>query len=522
MALGEDEAVVRGALRVVEVVAEVAARRTAARSAADIDEVGWPEPALALARTASTRSCCPSSRQTSRSSIVGSPLVVCRNVASDEGRGRIRPPRREAARARARGARRAGPRGRRSRHGFRRRAGRLSGQGARARRGDARRAGRARRARLRLGRRRVGRRVQAGGDPRRDLPRRLLGAPGRRARRHERALPRLGGRRRRARRRARARVPRGAASTAASATWRGCRRSKQWKGASMAETSRSSCTSSRQRGQSVWIDSISREWLRDGRARAADARGRRRRRHLESRRSSRRRSPQGDWYDEQLREVLARARTTRRRSSSGSRSSDIQAPATCCARCGTAAAARTATSRWRSTRRSRTTARRRSSRRCACTSGSTGRTCSSRSRRPKPGLGAIEECIAQGRSINVTLIFSLERYAAVARRTSAGWSGSSRAAATRDRSRRSRASSSRASTPRPTSGSRRSAATRRWLQGKLAIANAKLAYRSYGRRSSRASAGRRSPRRARRRSAASGPRRRRRTPTTATCCTSRS
>jgi transaldolase len=32
----------------------------------------------------------------------------------------------------------------------------------------------------------------------------------------------------------------------------------------------------------------------------------------------------------------------------------------------------------------------------------------------EPGLGAIEECIAQGRSINVTLIFSLDRYAEVA------------------------------------------------------------------------------------------------------------
>src|SRR5918992_3316691 len=32
----------------------------------------------------------------------------------------------------------------------------------------------------------------------------------------------------------------------------------------------------------------------------------------------------------------------------------------------------------------------------------------------QPGLGAIEECIAQGRSINVTLIFSLERYSEVA------------------------------------------------------------------------------------------------------------
>jgi transaldolase len=32
----------------------------------------------------------------------------------------------------------------------------------------------------------------------------------------------------------------------------------------------------------------------------------------------------------------------------------------------------------------------------------------------RPGLGAIEDCIAKGRSINVTLIFSLERYTAVA------------------------------------------------------------------------------------------------------------
>src|SRR5207342_525664 len=32
----------------------------------------------------------------------------------------------------------------------------------------------------------------------------------------------------------------------------------------------------------------------------------------------------------------------------------------------------------------------------------------------QPGLGAIEDSIAAGRSINVTLIFSLERYAAVA------------------------------------------------------------------------------------------------------------
>src|SRR5688500_15349452 len=32
----------------------------------------------------------------------------------------------------------------------------------------------------------------------------------------------------------------------------------------------------------------------------------------------------------------------------------------------------------------------------------------------EPGLGSIEDCIAQGRSINVTLIFGLDRYSAVA------------------------------------------------------------------------------------------------------------
>ena len=117
------------------------------------------------------------------------------------GRGRVRPPRRQAARAHPRGARRARARGRRPRHRQRRRSAidypdkaRELGEAILARRR------RARRARLRLRRRRVGRRLQAAGDPRRDLPRRLLRAPGRRARRHERALPRLRGRRRRARR----------------------------------------------------------------------------------------------------------------------------------------------------------------------------------------------------------------------------------------------------------------------------------------------------------------------------------
>ena len=40
---------------------------TAIRSAADIEEVGWPEPAAADVRMESTRSCWPSSRRKSAS-----------------------------------------------------------------------------------------------------------------------------------------------------------------------------------------------------------------------------------------------------------------------------------------------------------------------------------------------------------------------------------------------------------------------------------------------------------------------
>ena len=68
----------------------------------------------------------------------------------------------------------------------------------------------------------------------------------------------------------------------------------------------------------------------------------------------------------------------------------------------------------------------------------------------KPGLAAIEDVIAKGHSINVTLIFSLRRYADVAESYMRGSSGWSRPAATRARWPRSRASSSRESTPRPT------------------------------------------------------------------------
>jgi len=92
----------------------------------------------------------------------------------------------------------------------------------------------------------------------------------------------------------------------------------------------------------------------------------------------------------------------------------------------------------------------------------------------EPGLGAIEDCIAKGRSINVTLIFSLARYAAVVEAylrglerlvASGGDPGSVLSVASFFVSRV------------DTEADRRLAEVGRTdLQGKLAVANAKLAY----------------------------------------------
>ena len=67
----------------------------------------------------------------------------------------------------------------------------------------------------------------------------------------------------------------------------------------------------------------------------------------------------------------------------------------------------TATSRSRSTPASPTTRSRRSAKRCACTSRSTSPNLMVKIPATKPGLAAIEDVIAKGKSINVTLIFSL-------------------------------------------------------------------------------------------------------------------
>ena len=95
----------------------------------------------------------------------------------------------------------------------------------------------------------------------------------------------------------------------------------------------------------------------------------------------------------------------------------------------------------------------------------------------EPGLGAIEDCIAQGRSINITLIFSLERHAQVIEaylrgleRLVAGGGDPAPVASV--------ASFFVSRVDTETDG-RLEKLGRTDLQGKLAIANAKLAYQQY-------------------------------------------
>jgi transaldolase len=100
----------------------------------------------------------------------------------------------------------------------------------------------------------------------------------------------------------------------------------------------------------------------------------------------------------------------------------------------------------------------------------------------EPGLGAIEECIARGRSINVTLIFSLERHEAVAdayirgleRLVESGGDPSTVASV---------ASFFVSRVDTETDKRLEAIGTEEALalRGKLAIANAKLAYRNYKR-----------------------------------------
>jgi transaldolase len=95
----------------------------------------------------------------------------------------------------------------------------------------------------------------------------------------------------------------------------------------------------------------------------------------------------------------------------------------------------------------------------------------------EPGLGAIEDCIAKSVPINVTLIFSLERYAAVAE---AYLRGLERLIASGgDPGNVLSVASFFVSRVDSEADRRLEAAGRPDLQGKLAIANAKLAYSHY-------------------------------------------
>jgi transaldolase len=95
----------------------------------------------------------------------------------------------------------------------------------------------------------------------------------------------------------------------------------------------------------------------------------------------------------------------------------------------------------------------------------------------EPGLGAIEECIARGRSINVTLIFSLERHAAVAEAYIRGLERLVESGG--DPTGVASVASFFVSRVDTEADKRLDAAERPELKGKLAIANAKLAYEKY-------------------------------------------
>ena len=162
-----------------------------------------------------------------------------------------------------------------------------------------------------------------------------------------------------------------------------------------------------EKGQSVWIDSLSREWLRDGtlnRLIDEDA-------------------VVGVTSNPTIfQKAMARGRLVRRPAAGGAAAGGRPARDLLAARgrrhpggarpvppgLGRGQGARTATSRSRSTPTSPTTGRRRSSRRMRLHEWVDRPNLFVKIPATEPGLGAIEECIARGQSINVTLIFSLD------------------------------------------------------------------------------------------------------------------
>jgi len=95
----------------------------------------------------------------------------------------------------------------------------------------------------------------------------------------------------------------------------------------------------------------------------------------------------------------------------------------------------------------------------------------------EPGLGAIEECIAQGRSINVTLIFGLDRHRAVAEAYIRGLERLVEAGG--DPRKVASVASFFVSRVDTEADKRLEALGNEELPGKLAVANAKLAYQAW-------------------------------------------
>ena len=270
------------------------------------------------------------------------------------------------------------------------------------------------------------------------------------------------------------------------------------------------------RGQSVWIDSLSRTMLDTGEARAADEGGRRRRRDDEPDDL-----PEGDLRGRRVRRAAARScsrtETDPKEIFLQLSARDVEAALDLLAhgaRGERAGRLRLVGGRPDARVRPRGDVRRGDAPARVARQAEPLREDPGDEARPRRDRGLHRAREEHQRDAD---LLAPALHARSSRRTCAGSSGSSRPAATRRRCTRSRASSSRVSTPRPTSGSRRSARKEALaLRGKLAIANAKLAYEHYQERVLPASAGSSSRARAQRRSAASGRRPRRRTRSTAT------
>jgi len=161
-------------------------------------------------------------------------------------------------------------------------------------------------------------------------------------------------------------------------------------------------------GQSVWIDSLFARRSRERRARAVDWRGLCEWSH-EQPTIFQKALAEGDWYDSELRELASLDKTSEiffRLAENDVRG--LRHPAPYPREDGRHRRLRLARSRSHARLRQRSTTRRL----CACIARSTVPTCTSRFR-PPAGLPAIEDAIAAGHSVNITLIFSLQRYTEV-------------------------------------------------------------------------------------------------------------